>query len=156
MNACRHGKRSHNHFRVCGSLSSQCPAFRNTEMCHQAVPRLRELAGCCQREPGAIIRSRNLGSALMSISVFLLPSIGCCLLSPSEATEAVVAASELRLLLSDITEAEEDGSADELTDLLGLRFWLKWRTKKLPAARAGPLAERSDWNQIPREPWFIH
>ena len=53
--------------------------------------------------------------------------------------EAAAVASDpvLLLLLSDIVEEEEP-------IFWGLRFWLKCRTKKLPAARAGPLAERRD------------
>ena len=52
----------------------------------------------------------------------------------------------LLLLLSDMAEEEEGSAAADRADeaLWGRRFWLKCRTKKLPAARAGPLAERRD------------
>ena len=67
-----------------------------------------------------------------------LPSI---LLSAGAAASEAAAAEEeaaselLLLLLSTATLVS-------CSDLCGRRFWLKWRTKKLPAARAGPFAER--------------
>ena len=60
-----------------------------------------------------------------------------CLISTVEAAAVASDPVLLLLLLSDIVEEEEP-------IFWGLRFWLKCRTKKLPAARAGPLAERRD------------
>ena len=96
------------------------------------------------------ISSESHSNALR-VGKYFLPSIGC-LVSPGPGpSEVAAAASELPvlllLLLSVITQEEEGlqrSEAAAVTDLCGLRFWLKWRTKKLPAARAGPLADRSD------------
>ena len=75
-------------------------------------------------------------AAQLDEAINRLPSI---LLSASEAAAAAAegeAASELLLLLLSIV------TPVSWSDLCGRRFWLKCRTKKLPAARAGPLAER--------------